>query len=342
MRRALLILAGISALAAAGFAASSIQVAIAALAVSWLCGLAWVVLWARRTSTRINEVLSRTNQVVSRTNRAAAELDRAAKRQRAIHERVQGMAVRIADQGRVQQQTANQLKVTRREIRQVLIWVQRTPSVTQELGRAYDRVIDHDRPMPELGDWAMSASTLLWVLDRISDESVRTILECGSGSSTVWFATALAHRGGEGQVIALESSAEYAEMTRAELARHGLQDRAVVLHAPLIETVVADLLARGVAGERMALLGFSQGACLTSEFVAKKERLETIEGVVPRPTDLPSGCHFAPRCPHRMPRCTDEAIPLYALDEGVQVRCVLYDLAAAVSADHRAEERASE
>ena len=81
---------------------------------------------------------------------------------------------------------------------------------------------------------------------------------------------------------------------------------------------------------------------LTSEFVAKKERLETIEGVVPRPTDLPPGCHFAPRCPHRMPRCTDETIPLYALDGGVKVRCVLYDLAAAVSADHRAEERAGE
>ena len=231
MRRALLILAGISALAAAGFAAFSIQVAIAALAVSWLCGLAWVVLWARRTSTRINQVLSR-------TNRAAAELDRAAKRQLAIRKRVQGMAVRIADQGRVQQRTADQLKVTRKELFQVLVWVQRTPSVTQELGRAYDRVIDHDRPMPELGDWAMSASTLVWILDRISGSSVRTILECGSGSSTVWFATALAHRGGEGQVIALESSAEYAEITRAELARHGLQDRAVVLHAPLIETVV--------------------------------------------------------------------------------------------------------
>jgi oligopeptide/dipeptide ABC transporter ATP-binding protein len=81
---------------------------------------------------------------------------------------------------------------------------------------------------------------------------------------------------------------------------------------------------------------------LTSEFVAKKKRLETIEGTVPRPTDLPSGCHFAPRCPHRMPRCTDEAIPLYELDEGVKVRCVLYDLAAAVSADHRAEERSRE
>ena len=72
---------------------------------------------------------------------------------------------------------------------------------------------------------------------------------------------------------------------------------------------------------------------LTSENVIRKERLETIEGVVPSPTDLPPGCHFAPRCVHRMPRCTEERIPLYELDGGVQVRCVLYDLAAAVAAD---------
>ena len=72
---------------------------------------------------------------------------------------------------------------------------------------------------------------------------------------------------------------------------------------------------------------------LTSEDVIRKERLETIEGVVPSPTELPPGCHFAPRCVHRMPRCTEERIPLYELDGGVQVRCVLYDLAAAVAAD---------
>ena len=72
---------------------------------------------------------------------------------------------------------------------------------------------------------------------------------------------------------------------------------------------------------------------LTAEDVMKKERLETIEGVVPRPTDLPPGCHFAPRCVHRMPRCTEGRIPLYQLEGGVQVRCVLYDLAAAVTAD---------
>ncbi|HEY0323961.1 MAG TPA: ABC transporter ATP-binding protein [Pyrinomonadaceae bacterium] len=79
---------------------------------------------------------------------------------------------------------------------------------------------------------------------------------------------------------------------------------------------------------------------LTIEEVEKKKRLETIEGMVPSPTALPPGCHFAPRCQHRMPRCTEGLIPLYELEGEVAVRCVLYDLAAAVEADHR-EERAS-
>src|ERR687886_422360 len=76
---------------------------------------------------------------------------------------------------------------------------------------------------------------------------------------------------------------------------------------------------------------------LTAEDVAKSERLETIEGVVPSPTALPAGCHFAPRCQHRMPRCTEGDIPLYELEGDVRVRCVLYDLAAAVTADHQAQ-----
>jgi oligopeptide/dipeptide ABC transporter ATP-binding protein len=76
---------------------------------------------------------------------------------------------------------------------------------------------------------------------------------------------------------------------------------------------------------------------LTLEDVEKKKRLETIEGMVPSPTALPEGCHFAPRCPHRMPRCTEGTIPLYELEGSVAVRCVLYDLAAAVEADHREE-----
>jgi oligopeptide/dipeptide ABC transporter ATP-binding protein len=81
---------------------------------------------------------------------------------------------------------------------------------------------------------------------------------------------------------------------------------------------------------------------LTEAEVAKAVRLETIEGTVPSPTALPPGCHFAPRCSYRMPRCEQGEIPLYDLEGGVRVRCVLYDLAAAVTADHQNEARPAE
>src|ERR1051325_1220311 len=81
---------------------------------------------------------------------------------------------------------------------------------------------------------------------------------------------------------------------------------------------------------------------LTEAEVKKAVRLETIEGTVPRPTDLPPGCHFAPRCTHRMPRCIEGDIPFYQLENGVQVRCVLYDLASAVTAEYQAVEAMSD
>jgi predicted esterase len=39
-----------------------------------------------------------------------------------------------------------------------------------------------------------------------------------------------------------------------------------------VDAVVAGLLARGVRSERIAILGFSQGACLTGEYVARHPR----------------------------------------------------------------------
>jgi predicted esterase len=39
-----------------------------------------------------------------------------------------------------------------------------------------------------------------------------------------------------------------------------------------VESVVADLIARGIASERIAVLGFSQGACLATEFAARHPR----------------------------------------------------------------------
>ena len=64
---------------------------------------------------------------------------------------------------------------------------------------------------------------------------------------------------------------------------------------------------------------------LSAHHLEKVSRLQTIDGTVPSPTNLPEGCHFAPRCEFRMERCTHGEIPLYQLENGVEVRCVLYD-----------------
>jgi len=64
---------------------------------------------------------------------------------------------------------------------------------------------------------------------------------------------------------------------------------------------------------------------LSAHHIEKVSRLQTIEGTVPSPTNLPDGCHFAPRCEFRMDRCTHGTIPLFELPNDVKVRCVLYD-----------------
>lgn len=56
----------------------------------------------------------------------------------------------------------------------------------------------------------------------------------------------------------------------------------------------------------------------------KEIRLQTIDGTVPSPTNLPKGCHFAPRCVFKKTECEEGEIEFRELSEGVKVRCVLY------------------
>ncbi|HJR09324.1 MAG TPA: ABC transporter ATP-binding protein [Pyrinomonadaceae bacterium] len=118
-------------------------------------------------------------------------------------------------------------------------------------------------------------------------------------------------------------------------------DRVAVMYTGRIveESPVEELFARPKMPYTEGLL--KSVPKLTVSEAGKVERLQTIEGTVPKPTDLPPGCHFAPRCTYREPRCTVGRIPLYELAGGVRVRCVLYDMAAAVAADNEAAENAA-
>ncbi|NMB04275.1 MAG: ABC transporter ATP-binding protein [Tissierellia bacterium] len=54
------------------------------------------------------------------------------------------------------------------------------------------------------------------------------------------------------------------------------------------------------------------------------ERLKPIIGLMPDPTDLPTGCTFHPRCPHAMDICKVEFPEVTHLSDEHWVRCHLY------------------
>lgn len=63
---------------------------------------------------------------------------------------------------------------------------------------------------------------------------------------------------------------------------------------------------------------------------SEKKRLNSIEGVVPNPMELPKGCYFAPRCKFAMDKCWQEEPGVYFIDkekngETHKVKCFLYE-----------------
>lgn len=57
----------------------------------------------------------------------------------------------------------------------------------------------------------------------------------------------------------------------------------------------------------------------------KQERLESIQGVVPNPLNMPKGCRFAPRCSRAMDICKVSEPDITVLGEERTVRCFLYN-----------------
>lgn len=55
-----------------------------------------------------------------------------------------------------------------------------------------------------------------------------------------------------------------------------------------------------------------------------QDELQTIEGSVPSPYNMPTGCRFASRCPFKQPICHERQPELAALPDGVKVRCWMY------------------
>jgi oligopeptide/dipeptide ABC transporter ATP-binding protein len=55
-----------------------------------------------------------------------------------------------------------------------------------------------------------------------------------------------------------------------------------------------------------------------------QEELQTIEGSVPSPYNMPIGCRFASRCPYQKPLCHAQKPDLIEQIDGVKIRCWMY------------------
>ena len=87
-----------------------------------------------------------------------------------------------------------------------------------------DRLLGHD-------PWAMDALLAEQIFSLV-DEGPDTILELGSGHSTILIARRLEALG-QGRVIAVDHLEEFAGRTREWIEREGLAHRATVVHAPI-------------------------------------------------------------------------------------------------------------
>jgi len=112
-----------------------------------------------------------------------------------------------------------------------------TPAELDALLQVHRR-LELEDPLPLMGGWALSPRGMLQALDLIEDPGVALVVECGSGTSTLFLARALQLKG-SGRLVSLEHLSEYAERTRSALEEHGLDEFAEVRLAPL-EGVAVD------------------------------------------------------------------------------------------------------
>ncbi|WP_448003866.1 class I SAM-dependent methyltransferase [Agromyces bauzanensis] len=88
-------------------------------------------------------------------------------------------------------------------------------------------------PMPALRGWAASPDVIRIVTREIIRGRPRLVVECGSGSSSVWLGYALRKVGG--RLVSLEHDRGFAEQSRSMLDEHDLQDVVEIRTAPLAD-----------------------------------------------------------------------------------------------------------
>jgi len=93
-----------------------------------------------------------------------------------------------------------------------------------------------DDMVPTMGGWAASADVIALLITELLNNRPRLVVECGSGVSTLWMALAIRHHGLDCRIVSLDHDPLFAEETRRNLRKHGVEGIAEVRVAPLTGT----------------------------------------------------------------------------------------------------------
>lgn len=97
--------------------------------------------------------------------------------------------------------------------------------------------LDLHHGLPYTRHWSAQPDFQKLIVEHCLATKPQTIVECSSGLTTLLLARCCELNDG-GRVVSLENGAEYAQQSRDQLIRCGLDDYASVLHAPLEEGAV--------------------------------------------------------------------------------------------------------
>ncbi len=208
-----------------------------------------VALVVRRASGSAREAGIAAREARNQARHAARGARRTAQKIRAVGRRAQRQGERLARMDRslrgvrrnVSQTVANQ--PSREELHDLesrLLQSQEDQlRQNQALVNLFE-LVDVRAAVPPLGGWAASPDLALLLVDEVVRRRPRTVVECGSGSSTLMFALAAARHDLPTRIVSLEHDSEFAEATRDLLRRHGVERYADVRHAPLRATSLGD------------------------------------------------------------------------------------------------------
>lgn len=126
-------------------------------------------------------------------------------------------------------------------LRKVLHLLHSELASKQDLNRHYDQIagllqiqnsMQGEPVLRQLRGWAISPDAMAWVLADLQEHKAPTVIEFGSGQSTVILAAALRHLGGT--LISVEHDPVYSAIIQRQVKACGLDSLVEFVHCPLI------------------------------------------------------------------------------------------------------------